>query len=508
MDMDLLTKSILKLILSPNPDRMLYLQGEILDMPEFYLVAEPGTTQENWASGNYHFYIDQKRTLTVFLSSAEAAAFASRMRCVLPSGDFPIVSKDNDTFTQLVADYAAQQLISSVKIYARMPINIEFAPEDFQRGAQAPIPVPTPAPAAPPAPTPQEVPPVPTATRVFQGVEEVKKSLETYETNARRKLDPGTRYEHIHTLIQTLSQQNGIDPEELDRILNLPNGYSRDLFRKGGDVNLSIDIMKRYLSFFGLQEYLYIYRSDSRELARHLGAHKYIDKFELKKSAPSPTAERFKLEEIARMTDGHMDNVFVYKIKLTSDKGNVAEFVVSNPLKPPLIIGKEYQLLHRGGRVRDEDEKPQGITGVSKLPGDDEMAALLASLDEKEKKKSNPEKAPRSYEETRKDEIIKYFKMKCMDVRSATSKYRDLEVEPDILDEFYKYITKKQFGKLELFGYTARKLIKEMHMEPYEAFLSLVQLRSDPQQTKQRLLYRERDPQYQRKPKGKEGGDS
>lgn len=506
--MDLLTKSILKLILSPNPDRMLYLRGEILDMPEFYLVAEPGITPEAWASGNYRFYIDQKKTLTAFLSSTEAAAFASRMRCVLPSGDFPIVCQDNDAFTRLVADYAAQQLISNVKIYARMPINIEFTPEDFRRGTQAPASAPIPVPAAAPTPTSQESPPVPVATRVFKGVEEVKKSLETYETNARRKLDPGTRYEHIHTLIQTLSQQNGIDPEELDRIFNLPNGYSRDLFHKGGDVNLTIDIMKRYLSFFGLKEYLYLYRTDSRELTRHLSSHKYIDKFELKKSAPSPTAERFKLEEINRMADGDMDDVFVYMIKLTSDKGNTVEFAVSNPLRPPLIIGKEYQLLHRGGRVRDEDEKPQGITSTSKLPDEDGMAALLASLDEKEKKKSNPNKAPRSYEETRKDEIIKYFRKQGIDTRSATAKYRDLEIEEDILDEFYKYVTKKQFGKLELFGYSARKLIKEMHMEPYEAFLSLAQLRSDPQQTKQRLIYRERDPQYQRKPKGKEGEKS
>lgn len=95
-----------------------------------------------------------------------------------------------------------------------------------------------------------------------------------------------------------------------------------------------------------------------------------------------------------------------------------------------------------------------------------------------------------------------------MDSRSAIAKYRDLESEGDILDEFYRYITKKQFGKFEQFGFSARKLIKEMHMEPYEAYLSLVQLRSSPQETKQRLIYREQDPQYQKKPKKKEGGES
>lgn len=233
---------------------------------------------------------------------------------------------------------------------------------------------------------------------------------------------------------------------------------------------------------------------------KYLNSHKVVDKFGLR-TPPTATAERFKLEDIQRGTDG---DAYVYKLMLTSNKGNSLEMVVSNPLKPPLVIGREYQLLNRGGKVRDVDEKPANITDVSSLPSDEELSALVAGLEDKSKKKLNTEKAPRSYEEQRKDEIIRYFRTKGMDTRSATAKYRDLEPEDDILDEFYKYITKKQFGKFEQFGFSARKLIKEMHMDPYEAYLSLVQLRTNPQETKQRLIYRERDPQYQKKPKTKE----
>ena len=32
--------------------------------------------------------------------------------------------------------------------------------------------------------------------------------------------------------------------------------------------------MQKYLSYFGLEGYLYIYKSDSRELARYLGSHR------------------------------------------------------------------------------------------------------------------------------------------------------------------------------------------------------------------------------------------
>ena len=471
MNLDLITKSILKLSLSPNQNQLLSLRGEILDMPQFYLVADAGTSQSDWESGNYRCFIDRGKTLISFLSSTEAAAFATRQGCVLPSGDFPIVCKDNDSFIRGGTD---------VSNFDRNDVEVVTAPGN------------SPAPAEPQM-----------SSRTFKGVEEVRQALETYEANARRKLDPGARYENIHTLIQTLAQQNEIDPSDMDKILGLTEGYSRRFFISVTEINPPIDVMRKYLSYFGLEGYLYIYKADSRELARYLGSHKVIDKFALR-SSPSPSAERFKLESIERGTDRDM-NAYVYKLALTSNKGNHIDIVISNPMKPaPLIVGREYQLMNRGGKVREVDEAPQKITGVSSLPGEDEMAALVASLEEKEGgKKPGKEKSARTYEETRKDEIIKYFREKGLDTRSATAKYRDLEIEDDILDEFYKYITKKQFGKLELFGYSARKLIKEMHMEPYEAFLSLVQLRSSPQETKQRLIYRERDPQYQKKPKQK-----
>ena len=46
-------------------------------------------------------------------------------------------------------------------------------------------------------------------------------------------------------------------------------------------------------------------------------------------------------------------------------------------MKPaPLIVGREYQLMNRGGKVREVDEAPQKITGVSSLDADKEPAAV------------------------------------------------------------------------------------------------------------------------------------
>jgi len=500
LNLDALTKSILKQSLSPNPERFSFLQGEILYAPEFYLVAESGTSQSDWDSGNYSFFVDKNKTLIVFLSSAEAAAFASRQKCVLPSGEFPIVCKDNESFAQLVAGYEADQRISNIKIYARPPIHVSFVPSDFHKGEQPLIPAPqkvpdTAAPVVPPAPS--------TAVRVFRGVEEVRKALDTFEPNARRKMDPGRRYENIHTLLQTLAQQNEIDPADLDRALKIKaENYSRRFFISVTEIDPPIEIMKKYLTFFGLQEYLYLYKSDSKELQQFLGSHKFIDKFKLR-TPQSANVERFKLTEIIRSSYEN-DDAYVYKVTLNSSRGNTVEMVVSNPLKPPLIVGREYQLLNRDGSVRDEDKQPQRTTDTLAMLSEEEMLAEVAKAENKSKRRTNSEKAPRSYEEQQKDEIIRYFRTKKgLDTRSATAKFRDLEAEPDILDEFYKYVTKKQFGNVDLFGFSARKLIKEMHMDPYEAYLSLVQLRTNPQETKQRLIYRERDPQYQKPPKGK-----
>ena len=78
----------------------------------------------------------------------------------------------------------------------------------------------------------------------------MRRALETYEANARRKIDPGARYENIHTLIQTLAQQNEIDPTDMDKILGLTDGYSRRFFISVTEINPPIGVMQKYLSYF------------------------------------------------------------------------------------------------------------------------------------------------------------------------------------------------------------------------------------------------------------------
>ena len=86
-------------------------------------------------------------------------------------------------------------------------------------------------------------------------------------------------------------------------------------------------------------------------------------------------------------------------------------------------------------------------------------------------------------------------------MKSAEAKYKALEVEPDILDEFYKYVERHQVGSVEVQGYTAKRLLRETNLSPYDVYLALVRLRSDPKGTIQWL----HDPQNQRQPKPGKG---
>lgn len=466
-----LTWEIVQYKLSPSPEKLAALNHEVLSKPYFYLVAASGTSREVWEGGQYSVFIDQQNTLPAFLSMEEASGFAMRQGCVL-AGQALVIKAGRTSLCQTVGE-RTKQTISNIDVYTRVPVHLSFEPKDFFEDAGRSV----------------GAPARHLAAEGFAGVDAVRAALDTYEVNARKRLDPGGRYENIHTLIESLSQQNHLDPGELDRKLEFPDGYTRDFLSSVKNAAPSKAVLEKYLSYFGLREYLYVYKRDCMELMRSLKKRGNMDQYQLK-TPPGLNAERFRLDDIQRGRDG--EGVFVYRLTLSS-KERQMQIVLSSPLN--LVIGREYQLLDREGRTRVEDSAG-GEGRPTPLPNEQELQRLVSDLEEKEAQKRR--KPERTYEEQRRDSIVAYFRKQGINTQSAQAKYKDLEVEPDILDAFFKYISKKQFGSLEIQGYTARKLIRELHMDPYEAYLSLVQLRSDPQNTRQRLIYRERDPQYQK----------
>lgn len=473
MSFEDIKKQMLACMLSPSQTPQA-LKSEIANQEVYYTVAKPGTTADEWQKREFAAFTDDADALVVFLSLNEAQVFAKMMGASI--GEKPLVSKvSHEQLSKILAEYAYDNIIDGVKVYSTPPLYIMCRPEDFKDASAA---------------EPQEEESAQTKPDTFKGVDFVRTVLDTYDNSARRAMDKGRICENIHTLIQSLIQQNDLDASALDKALDLPTNLTREFCLNRANSSYNQSILMKYLSYFGLQQYLYIFKGQSIELANYLKNHRQIDVYELKN--PTINSERFVLKALKRGEDSKT-GAYVYSAELANDKRKV-NVILSNPLG--LVIGKEYQIV---GLSSQQEAAPQPLSAKLPTISEESIQQALSEINASQSP-VHMAKGPRSYDEKRKDAIIRYFRGRNMNARDAEAKYKTLEMEPDILDEFYKYIENKQFGKLEVAGYTARKLIKQMGFDSYEAYLILAQLRSDPQNTKQRLIYRERDPQYQKKP--------
>lgn len=429
----------------------------------FYIIADPSTTRDDWERKKFAILVEPRKILPVFMFQEEAIEYAKMNNSVI--GDQPLITK---TKLKAIARYCSENSIANVRFYSRVPLSITVTAEELQDNPVAS--------SSQPASS-------------FVGVDRVRKALDTYEVNARRKIDPGAYFENIHTLVQSLIQENSLDHGDIDKALGLTTGRTRD-FCLNVTESVSKELITKYLDYFGLKPYLYVFAKNSTDLINELHDHRVIDNFKLKKPT-SPNCVRYRLMNIEQ---GSYEQYYIYRLTLQAgDKKK--EIVVSNPLN--LQVGREYQITTADGFAIEE--APQEQRAADQLEFN--AAKLLDALDTLEAKNQDKQEKPeKTYEELRRDAIINYLvtETNCPNAKSAKSKYMDMEGAPDILDEFYKYIEKRQFGKIDVQGYTARKLIQELHLSPYEAYMSLIHLRQDPKGTKQWLVYRERDPQYQK----------
>lgn len=464
-------KISVQLNIDPNNTNM-FSQEDIFSRDFYYCVAEPATTSAEWLSKKFRAYVDSTRSLVAFLDKEQAELFARFKKSIYQSVPMVMEIKNGDFF-RIIAEYIDNGMIDSIKLYSFPPINLRIPAEDFRNRV-----IPSPSKIMEPSDEPSSAP-------VFEGIDLIKKVFSTYDRNSRRRLDPGSRYENIHTLIQSLVHQNSIEYETLDRTLELPAGYTREFCNSANSVHPSMGVIEKYLAYFGLREYLYLFKSNSTEIAKYIKEKKGLDRYEISSQSQSGAA-RLTLKKMEQGSGS--DGYYVYRLHFENANGIKLAVIVSNPFNK--VVGREYSIVGYEGPTGETSD----VTSSAPVKSDEELQAIVDSLTPEKKAGQAQE---RTYEEKRKDTILYYFKKQGMDIRSAEAKYKDIEVEPDVLDEFYKYIETKKFGKIEIAGYSARKLIQEMKMPAYDAYLSLIQLRTDPQNTKQRLKYRQTDPQYQ-----------
>lgn len=480
-----ISQNLLTLALSPSEEGLAAMRAEALSSGRFYVVAKEGTKKEDWEKRNFAALISEEQELLLFLSIEEAIRFA-RWRDIVMDGQPMIMKATKQTIARIIMEYYESGLIKSLKIYAIPPLYVNCSVQEFIGVAQKQDDT-----HGKREGTIEE--------KDFLDVERVRKVLNTYDNNERRKLDPAGRCENVHQLIETLLMRNSIEPGVLDDKFNFAPGFTRNFCLSIVDSNSSKDTIKKLLSYFGLEAYLYLYKGFSRELQEELKTSPTVDLYSLRPARPS-TKEPFELTKLQRGRDEEND-AYVYGLTLQG-KHRRMRIVLSSPFG--YSVGKSYEITGLEPLVEENDTK--GVTRAHEVIREQEAEQPQQTEPDNIIRPSKPGKqlsgTPEQQKE-RQDYVIGYFKRTGgINYPAAVEKYKVLVEDPDALEAFYSYLKTKKHGWLVRQGFSPQILMTEYHYPAYEAYCVMIQLATDPDRTKTMLKHRINEPQYQ--PKARE----
>ena len=479
-----ISQNLLTLALSPSEEGLAAMRAEALSSGRFYVVAKEGTKKENWEKRSFAALISEEQELLLFLSIEEAIRFA-RWRDIVMDGQPMIMKATKQTIARIMMEYYESGLIKSLKIYAIPPMYVNCSVQEFIGVAQK-------------QDEHRERAGNSGEGPGFLDVERVRKVLNTYDNNERRKLDPAGRCENVHQLIETLLMRNSIEPGVLDDTFNFAPGFTRNFCQSIVDSNSSKDTIKKLLSYFGLEAYLYLYKGYSRELQEELKASTMVDLYSLRPARAS-TKEPFELKQLQRGKDED-NGAYVYGLTLQG-KHRKMRIVLSSPFG--YSIGKNYEIVGLEPLAEENDIK--GVTRAHEVIKEEvpeqpeEQDNIIRPSKPGKQLTGTPEQ-----QKERQDYILGYFKRTGgINYLAAVEKYKVLVEDPDALDAFYAYLKTKKHGWLVRQGFSPQMLMAEYHYPAYEAYCVMIQLANDPDRTKTMLKHRLNEPQYQTKSREK-----
>ncbi len=461
--------------------------------------------------------------LPVFLNRETAVA-----RAETAGGEQVVIEAGAGKTRSIISDYSQKGYISTVKLCANSPVTAliklpgyttppvskhistesEPAREEPNPRKEAPAALPKPLFA-------------PVANQEWKLVEDVRKCLTSPSAADRRKLDPGQNYENFHTLIRKLIQENGLDIEEMDRALGMQKGMTHNICTDLKSNNSSKEIVRKYLAYFGLEEFILMFKNESSEIARELKNSSQIDIYEITR-ASNKTEEPFKL---TAMKPARLNGALLYELTLESVYRKQKTYV-SCPFR--LVVGKEYNVggltpLGNGPVAAKSAAKGAAKTSALIVASEEDEEEILAKIErEQQKRTSGPqqrqseqrkdarmsgkqrymEETPEEKFEKEKNIILEFIiRTQGCNSRDAQQKFEPIGEYPAIVSDFVKWVKTKKPGGYGVRGYNAARLMNQLHYGPYEAYLMLSNLERDPKKTQEILKYRETDPQYQKKEK-------
>lgn len=440
----------------------------IAQVDRYFLLADPNTTQEEWANQCFSAYIDDG-VLLVFLSADDIRYYAVNNGFVTENCDPMFGRVGWESLCGLLKTCQDQGLLKFLRIYTKVPLYIDCPIERVHLDGEDPVSQFMSGEYQEDSTPPQQAQMEEPGSYEFKLLDEIRACLDTPEVAKRRKMDPSLAYDNPHTLVEKLLYANQIDQYALEDELELPGGFLTLYVKDRSSSAISKAVLDRLLGYFGLRPYLYQFAKYCDELNRELKGDPSIDCCQVK-AATVHTKEPFLLESVRRGKT--QDGYYVYEVKFRSEFRTV-KFVVSSLYG--YVEGKKYEIFD--------------LPPVEGIPA--EVAEPV-----REEKPMKPERTP---SEILEDSVIAYFKKNCGDTaKTARKKFAVLAKHPDIQMEFAKFAQTGRPGRIKVREYSARKLVKELGFEPYEAYIELCLLRDKPSETAQFLKYRETDPQYQK----------
>ena len=515
-DTNIITRQLLDYRLGKNksPELANALLERFLAVEPLYLIFDTQDGQPREATV-------ANSELAVFLKQETAESRAAAM----PAGEAQtVVEVDAQKTRSIISEYSTKGYISAVKLCGNAPVTalIKLSGHVEQRTPEPAKPEPSkeskpPAePAAPPEPPLEAV-----ANREWKLVDDVRKCLTAPSAAERRRLDPGQNFENFHTLIRKLIQENGLNIEEVDRALGVQKGMTHNICTDLKSNNSSMEIVRKYLDYFGLEEFIYMFKNESSEIARELKDSPQIDVYEITR-ASNKTEEPFKLTS---MKPARLNGALLYKLVLESAYRKQETFV-SSPFR--LVVGKEYTVngltpIGDGPVAAKSAAKGAAKTSALMVASEEDEEEILAKIKRDQQKRAGGpqqrqsdkqkdsrmsgkqrymEETPEEKFEKEKNIILEFIiRTQGCNSRDAQQKFEPISEYPAIVSDFAKWVKTKKPGGYGVRGYNAARLMNQLHYGPYDAYLMLANLERDPKKTQEVLKYRETDPQYQKKEK-------
>lgn len=476
-----LAKRMLDHYYCPSEESQRAILKEILSIPRYYVAAERGTGRIAWEQKRFAAYVDAEKRMVLFLSADEVIRFAERNGLTM-DGQPMIMKAAQKTISELMMEYYESGLITGVKVFSIPPMSLSCSVQAFLDAARN-------------GGEEAESKTADTGELPYLEVERIKKVLDTYDNTERRKLDPAGRFENAHQVMETLLMRNSIDPAVLDRKYDFSPGFTKNFCANIADSSVSKEALSKLLSYFGLAEYLYLYKGNCRELMAELQDNTAVDVYALRPVRAS-TKEPFTLAKVQRGTDEN-NSAYVYGLTLQS-KHRKLRIVVSNPFG--CIEGKSYEVV--GLEPLVEVNNPMGVTKAHEVMRDDTTTGGSRQKSEEDRiirptKPGRQFKGPPEELKARQDFILGHFrKTDGINYQEAVAKYKVLVEDPDVLEAYYKYLREGKHGWLVRNSVTPEMLVKEYRYPPYEAYCIMAKLLDDPTGTVTMLKHRKNEPQF------------